>query len=161
MCPCVYLHACGSRHSRLFERITNSKLLSETDWRSLCQSMSCNLSVSVMSYSGVYGAITNSGSRSTSLVGGGVQAMGQSPGHYSMQATARATGSPPTPRLRFTQMKTPNTATAIRYFGRICKTPWALCTMSCYQLAEYNNAGRNQLKTASSFEAVCLRSWIF
>ena len=49
----------------------------------------------------------------------GIQSLGNSPGHYNMQATARATGSYPSHRPGAAHLKTPETATAIRsYVGQ-------------------------------------------
>ena len=78
----------------------------------VCQSSNLLLT---MSYSGAYNRQVGIGSHSRTTGTSGIRSLGNSPGQYIMQASARATGSYPFHRPGVTHLETPATATAIRY----------------------------------------------
>ena len=100
----------------LFELITHSTIVVETYVSLVCACQFSSLQFT-MSYSGAYSqqvGVGSHGLQRRTTAASGIQSLGNSPGHYSMAASARGVGSCPSHRPGVTHMETPSTATAIR-----------------------------------------------
>ena len=118
ICVCVSTYM-WLKTKLLFDLITHSTAVVET-YVSLivlcvCQPSSLQFT---MSYSGAYSHQVGIGYHRRTTGTSGIQSLGNSPGQYSMQASARETGSYLSHRPRLTHLENPATATAIRYGSR-------------------------------------------
>jgi hypothetical protein len=106
----IELCSCGSRHKLLFELITHPTVLSKHIY---CAHYFVPIASPQFTMSQFQVQIGNQGLQRRTTTSG-MQSLGNSPGHYSLAASARGTGGLASHRPGVTHVDTPMTASAIR-----------------------------------------------
>ena len=114
----IALCPCGSIHKLLFELITDSTVIVGQHISLICVCMYFTSLQFTMSYSGACSQqvwIGSQGLQRRTTTASGIQSSENSPGRYSMAASARGVGSYPSHRPGVTHMETPSTVSAFCY----------------------------------------------